>query len=510
MSFKAKIGKRPFLLGAGVLSGVVASALVISPVATSTAGAEPIAIQAPFGAPMSFADLIDRVSPAVVSVQVTTHVDASDQYAEMFERFRGLPGFEDFLDRHGGDDEEDRSREGRSLGSGFFISSDGHIVTNNHVIENAAEIIVTMSNGDELEAELIGADPETDLAVLKVTRPNNYDYVAFNVENRPRVGDWVVAVGNPFGLAQTATAGIVSADGRELGGNYNDFIQIDASINQGNSGGPTFDLNGNVIGVNTQIISPTGGSVGIGFAIEAKAAKQITDILIRDGKVTRGWLGVTIQTVDDEAAEAYGLGNDTRGAFVTEVTSGSPAEDAGIKRSDIILEVNGAKVKSSRDLTQRVGSLIAGSENEFVVYRDGGTQTINVTVGIRPTNVNDVLGRDEDEGDSVSPNRRSGESYYGMSLTRVDPDTIRALGLKSDDKGLVVQRIDRDSAFADAGLLQGDVILEAQGEILENPADLETAVNEATAKGRENLLLAIRRGRNTAFITVEIAALEGN
>ncbi len=511
MSLKAKIGKRPLILGSSVLGGALAGALALAPMTVPMAGAQPIVVKQPVGAPMSFADLIDRVSPAVVSVQVVTEIDAEEQYSELFERFRGLPGFEDFLDRHGDDEggDENGPREGRSLGSGFFISADGHIVTNNHVVENASEITVTLNNGDELEAELIGTDPETDLAVLKVKQPGTYNYVRFNTEERPRVGDWVVAVGNPFGLGGTATAGIVSADGRELGGSYNDFIQIDASINRGNSGGPTFDLFGNVIGVNTAIYSPTGGSVGIGFAIEAKAAKQITDKLIKDGKVTRGWLGVTIQNVTPEAAEALGLGEDIGGAQVTEVTPDSPAEDAGLKRSDIILAVNDTEVDSSRKLTQKVGGLIAGTTNVFKVFRDGSMKTINVTVGERPTDPSALTGQPDDES-SKAPESKSekGEEYFGVSLKPIDATVRKAMGLKANEPGLLILDIDHNSPFADAGVLEGDVILEAQGDILKVPSDLSKVVATADKNGKENLLLAIRRGRSTAFITVEVEALK--
>ena len=516
MSLKAKISNRSLILGAGALGGVLAGAFALSPMATPPADAQPIVIQQPAGAPMSFADLIEQVSPAVVSVQVVTEVDAQEQYGELFDRFRGIPGFEDFLERHGDPDEEENSpREGRSLGSGFFISAEGHIVTNNHVVEDATEVTVTMNNGDELEAELIGTDPETDLAVLKVKQSGPYKYVSFNTDARPRVGDWVVAVGNPFGLGGTATAGIVSADGRELGGNYNDFIQIDASINRGNSGGPTFDLSGRVIGVNTQIISPTGGSVGIGFAIEAASAKLITDKLITDGKVSRGWLGVTIQNVTPEAAEALGL-TEERGAQVAEVVPGGPADKAGLERSDIILAVNGADVDTSRELTQEVGGLLAGTTNAFKVYRDGGVKMISVTVGERPTDLASIGNLEEDDSE-LSPEDQSGSKsknsstkddyVFGMGLKPVDETARKSLGLSAEDAGLYVESIERHSVLADAGIEQGDVILEAQGDRMVEPADLEEVVAAAEKAGRQNLLMAIRKGRQTGFITVDLEEL---
>ncbi len=368
----------------GIAAGLMAALAMGSAMAPLAAAQKPIAVTPPAGAPMSFADLIERVSPAVVSVQVTTEVKVADRNSA-FNPFRGLPGFDEYEDQFGEDKKEEgapeKDQEGNALGSGFFISPQGYIVTNNHVVENAREVTVTLKNGDQLEAEIVGTDEQTDLAVLKVKKSGSYPFVEFATRAKPRVGDWVVAVGNPFGLGGTATAGIVSADGRELlGGNYNDFIQIDAPINRGNSGGPTFNLNGEVIGVNTAIFSDTGGgSVGIGFAIEASAAKKIADTLIKDGKVVRGWLGVEIQSMTDRYAEALSLKN-AKGAIVRTVTAGGPAESSGIKRSDIIIAVNGEEVKDSRDLTQRVGGLLAGSRNNFRIIREGKEQTVLVTV----------------------------------------------------------------------------------------------------------------------------------
>ena len=507
MSMIDALRKHSKTLGVVLAASAAAGAVAISPMTSSKVEAQEISIRAPAGAPMSFADLIERVSPAVVSVQVVTSVSAENQFGDLFERFRGLPGFEDFMDRHGGEGEEDSpSREGRSLGSGFFIDQVGHIVTNNHVVEDASEVVVTLSNGDELEAEVVGTDPDTDLAVLKVKQAGDYPFVSFAGNKPPRVGDWVVAVGNPFGLGGTATAGIVSAAGRELGSSYNNFIQIDASINQGNSGGPTFDLGGNVVGVNTAIFSPSGGSVGIGFAIEAKAAKTITDTLIRDGKVRRGWLGVSIQNVTPEAAEAQGLG-DRRGAQVADVQSSSPASEAGIRRGDVILGVNGNEVNSSRDLTQRVGSLLVGSTNEFEVYRDGKIQKISVSIGERPQDPDSAFSeRDQNSTENDDSSKGpEGDSLYGMKLSKADGEIRRALGLDEDETGLLVLDIDRDSAFAEAGVEEGDVILEAQGASLSTSSDLRKAFDSAKAKGKSNLLLAVRKGRQTGFLTVKIS-----
>ncbi len=498
----------------GLAGGAALGAFVLSPMGSNIADAKPIVVQPPNGAPMSFADLIENVSPAVVSVQVTTEVEAADQYADLFERFRNLPGFDDYLERRGEEGEDEGSpREGRSLGSGFFISEEGHIVTNNHVVENASEVTITLSNGDELEAEIIGLDALTDLAVLKVKKKDKYPYVKFSTERAPRVGDWVVAVGNPFGLGGTATAGIVSASGREmLGSNYSNFIQVDAPINRGNSGGPTFDLYGEVIGVNTAIFSPSGGSVGIGFAIEANVAQEITQVLIEEGKVTRGWLGVSIQSLSEEMAEARGLLDaegeiDTNGALVADVTPGSPAEDGNIQRGDIIVEVNGMKVEDSRELTRVVGSLLAGSKNSFKVLRDGKFQTVNVTVGVRPDDLGSTLSPQE-EPESSDGTPEGTTELFGMSVMPATDDIREALGLKTSEKGLFVADISRSSAFVDAGVEDGDVLLEAQGVALGKAQDLTKVVEEARKEGKQNILVAVRKGRATLFRTVEIESLK--
>ena len=295
------------LVGVAMVGSFSLAPQIFSP----EAGAQPIQIEAPRGAPLSFADLIEQVEPAVVSVNVTTEreVGRMADMQEFFEQFRGMPGLDEFMEqRRQEEEEEPETREGRSLGSGFFISKDGYIVTNNHGVEGATAIQVVLKDGTELDAELVGTDAQTDLAVLRVTEPGEYRFVSFGDSHTMRKGDWVVALGNPFGLGGTATAGILSADGREIGPDspYTDFLQIDASINRGNSGGPTFDLNGNVIGVNTAIFSPSGGSVGIGFSIPAAIAAPVIAQLREFGHTRRGWLGVRIQNVTDEIAHGVG------------------------------------------------------------------------------------------------------------------------------------------------------------------------------------------------------------
>ncbi|MBI1339544.1 Do family serine endopeptidase [bacterium] len=509
MQPRTKTFVRIATLSVGLACGAAIGAIATSPIVAQTASAKPIVVAAPAGAPMSFADLIDKVSPAVVSVSVITEVPVAER-SQLFERFRGLPGFEDYFRRQNpdgddGDDGEDgpeTDREGRALGSGFFISAAGHVVTNNHVVENAREVVVTLDNGDELEAEVIGKDEQTDLAVLKVKKPGSYPYVEFGTRSKPRVGDWVVAVGNPFGLGGTATAGIVSADGREIGGPYTDFIQVDAAINRGNSGGPTFNLNGQVIGVNTAIFSTTGGSVGIGFAIEANAAKSVVDTLIRDGKVTRGWLGVSIQSISPQVADALDL-PDAKGAIVADVTKGSPASKSGFKSGDIIVGINGDAVKDSRDVTRRVGGLLAGSNNTFKIIRDGKPTSISVTVAERPA----VIDNPNAPASGSRPSEPSpeGSSYLGATTRPLSADEVKALDLEAGAVGLMITKVDRGTALAEAGIRAGDALLRANNRTLKTSKDFEDEVKAAKAKGEKNVVVSVRRGGQTSFLPIDIS-----
>ncbi|RIJ14542.1 Do family serine endopeptidase [Henriciella mobilis] len=498
-------------LAAAVAGAGLTGALVYVPQNFQQADAkQPITIEAPQGAPLSFADLVEKVSPAVVSVNVVSEQEVSGMgnMEQFFDRFRGLPGFDDYMqerEQEEGEDSPPRTREARSLGSGFFISDQGYIVTNNHVVQDATEIEVVLEDGRELEASLVGTDPQTDLAVIKVTEPGKYPYVEFETDAELRRGDWVVALGNPFGLGGTATAGILSADGRELGGDspYTDFLQIDAAINRGNSGGPTFDLHGRVVGVNTAIFSPTGGSVGIGFAIPAELAVEVTSALIKDGKVSRGWLGVTIQDVTDDMAEAQGLA-EVRGAIIADVNDESPARKAGLKRGDVILSVNGRDTTDATSVTRMVGKLLAGSKNEFTVLRDGKRQKISVTVGERPVDPNALVPSSRDSSGSSSGDAEEGP--LGVSLRPLDSTARQALGLDEDEAGLIIGDIDNDSPLYEAGLRPGMAILSASYIPLKSVKDLEKAIDEAKAKGRDKILLAVRNGQRTQFVTPEITS----
>ena len=461
------------------------------------ADANPITLEAPSGAPVSFADLIEQVSPAVVGVRVRTEMQLTDRELSQRERFLeqfGLTPPED----------EPEPREGRGQGSGFFITGEGHIVTNNHVVDNAVEIEIVTDNGSVLEAELVGTDPETDLAVLKVKTEGTYPFVDFGSSKQLRRGDWVVAVGSPLGFSGTATAGIVSALGKpgdlRRSQQYTDYLQIDAAINRGNSGGPTFDMNGRVVGVNTWIASTTGGSIGLGFAIPSELVDQVTSTLIDKGKVSRGWLGVTITNVDEDMADAVGL-KDAKGAIVTRVTAGSPAEDSGLERGDIIVKINGQSVDDATITTRVVGSLLAGSENEFELYRNGKRRTIDVKVGERPNGLtaNGLITPNGDDSDE------SGDGPLGVSLPPLDEEARERLDLDRDEKGMVITALDQDSPLYEEGVRVGMAILDVNYKKLDSIEVLEQELEEARENGRENLLMAIHSERGTVFLTIDVS-----
>jgi serine protease Do len=449
------------------------------------------------GAPFSFADLVERVSPAVVTVTVeeqltqTSGIDPS----ELPEPFR------DFFNQFGQGKQFNQPRKAISMGSGFIIDRSGDIVTNNHVVENGKKITVKLPDGREFDAKLVGADKATDIAVLKVFSDKPLPTVEFGDDRQVRVGDWVIAVGNPFGLSNTVTAGIISSIGRDIGnGPYTDFLQIDASINRGNSGGPTFDLQGKVIGMNTMIFSPSGGSVGIGFAIPSSTVREIVDQLKAHGHVSRGWLGVTIQNLTPDIAATVGT-KITKGAIVSSIVPGGPAAKAGFHQGDVVLAVNGKSVEDNRDLTRRVAMLPAGSTATFSIVHDGVQRNVNVTIGSR---------KEDGQVASVAPAQPSGNAEetgeaMGLGLAAVTPEMRREFSLDNNVNGVVVTRVDPNSDAADKGIEAGDVVVSVANQSVRTPKDVKVRVAAAQSQGRKTVLVLVAGSNGQRFIALKIA-----
>jgi serine protease Do len=381
-------------------------------------------------------------------------------------------------------------------GTGFIFHGNGHIATNYHVVEGADEITVTLHDGREFKAEVVGTDPDTDLAVLKIDANGSLPYVEFGDSDKVRVGDAVIAIGNPFGLGDTVTAGIVSAEHRMIGaGRYDDFLQIDAPINRGNSGGPTFNLAGEVIGINTAIHSPTGGSVGIGFAIPSDQAKLIIDQLNEGGKVQRGWLGVHIQSMDEDLAKNLGL-DDDKGALVAEVTPDSPAASAGFKQGDVILSYGGHEIGQLRDLTSAVADTKAGANMDVVVWRDGGKTTLEVEIAQMPgeEQMAALTGQEQPQ--------QSDTPKLGVMLGQLTPDVRQQFQLSNDVNGVVVTDVQPGSPAAEKGLQPGDVIVEANRKQVSDPKAVADVVREAAEQGDHTVLLLVQRDGQNRFVAI--------
>lgn len=425
-----------------------------------------------------FADLVERVAPAVVSVRVVQAQQVETEARSPFPKghpmeryFRGAPS------------EPRRGPRAEAQGSGFVISKDGYIVTNHHVIDEGSSVTVVFNDGSEHEATIVGADEKTDLALLKV-EADDLPYVSFDESDGLRVGDWVVAVGNPFGLGGTVTTGIVSARGRDIGaGPYDDFIQIDASINQGNSGGPTFDLSGNVVGVNTAIYSPTGGNVGIGFAIPANVAADVIADLKEDGRVERGWLGVAIQPVGPEIAETLGL-EEGDGALVSQVMGDSPAEAGGLEPGDVIRAINGVAMAEPKDVSRSVAALKAGASAEFDIWRDGDDMTLQIEIGAHPDNEQVVALVDETHAEEVL-------GGLGLALAET-PD------------GIIVRGVLPASEAAEKGLQRGDLILEIGGQPVASIGDVVDDITRAKEEERKSVLFLVRSGSGQRFVALSL------
>ncbi|MEX3008092.1 Do family serine endopeptidase [Hoeflea sp. TYP-13] len=489
----------------GLAAAMVASGV---PARVQSAYADAVRVQAP--QEPGFADVVEAVTPAVVSVRVKSDIrpvssngfnfqapgmDGLPEDHPMKRFFRDFGQGNPFGDRFSerGDENRPMPRQPRarpvSQGSGFFISADGLVVTNNHVVDSGKEFTVIMHDGTELDAELIGKDARTDLAVLKVDSDRTFTYVDFDQDDKTRIGDWVVAVGNPFGLGGTVTAGIVSARGRDIGsGPYDDFIQVDAAVNRGNSGGPTFNLEGEVIGVNTAIFSPSGGNVGIAFAIPASLANEVVDELLDRGTVERGWLGVQIQPVTADIAESLGLA-EAKGALITEPQPDSPAQKAGLKSGDVVTAVGDELVEGPRDLARKIARVNPGENADITVWRDGDSQSITVEIG--------TLKEPKKAAAQIETKKPdSGEHLEEFGLTVKPAD---------DGNGLMITEVAPDSVAAERGMRPGDTITAVNNTDVQSAKDLSEAVKAATDAGRKAVLFQVTNQNSNRFVALPVA-----
>ena len=448
--------------------------------------------------PAGFADLVAKVKPAVISVRVKIEGSAETASASQ-DNIRPFPPgspMEKFFEQFGmpnmpnGRHQQRRMMTGQ--GSGFFISADGYAVTNYHVVDHAKSVQITTDSGKNYTAKVIGTDQKTDLALIKVDG-QDFPYVKF-ANRAPRIGDWVVAVGNPFGLGGTVTAGIVSASGRDIGaGPYDDYIQIDAPINKGNSGGPAFDMDGNVIGINTAIFSPSGGSVGIGFDVPADTAKMVVAQLKDKGYVTRGWMGVKIQTVSAGIADSLGM-QTAGGAIVDEPQAGSPAAKAGIESGDVILAVDGTQIKDSRDLARRISSMAPGSSVKLEIRHNGERKTVALTLGKLP---------DEQQAQANSVGtQNSDRNIARLGLTLAPAENVAGSG----NKGVAVTAVDPDGPAAEQGVQTGDVILDVGGKSVSSPADVRTNMAALRNEGKRTVLMRMKSGNTTKFVALPLGS----
>jgi serine protease Do len=450
-------------------------------------------------APESFADLADKSLPAVVNVATTQTIASDSQMQDLDEMFK------DFLDKRQG--AKPKPRKATSLGSGFIIDPAGYIVTNNHVIDNADEIMVVMHDNTELKAKLIGRDAKTDLALLKVDAGKPLPYVKWGDSGAMRIGDWVLAIGNPFGLGGTVTAGIVSARQRDINaGPYDDFIQTDASINRGNSGGPMFNMDGEVVGINSAIFSPTGGSVGIGFAIPSNLAKPVIEQIKQFGHPRRGWLGVRIQSISDDLAEGLKLPS-AKGALVAGLTKDGPADKAGIKQGDVVLKFDGKEVTQMRGLPRMVAETPYGKKVDVVIWRKGEEMTVSVLLGELDEKADDQAANDTtDQPDQQQPAEQGSKiKALGLELSSITAKQRQDFELDKDVTGVIVVDVDPDGPAAEKDLRPGDVIVEVDQKAVQSPKDIAARVKSAQDSGYRVVTLLVNRKGDSQWIAVKIA-----
>jgi serine protease Do len=467
------------------------------PAAIATEPHAPTARMLENATPFSFADLVERVGPAVVTITSETMTTENDDDAEAGSPDNLPPAFRDLFNQFN-QQHPQQPHKAISAGSGFIIDKSGLIVTNNHVVDNGKKITVKLPDGRSFDATLVGSDSATDIALLRVKSDKPLPTVQFGDDRKLRVGDWVVAVGNPFGLSNSVTAGIVSSIGRDVGeGPYNDFIQIDAPINRGNSGGPTFDLSGQVVGMNSMIFSPSGGSVGIGFAIPATTIHDVVAQLEQHGKVARGWLGVEIQPMTPEIASSMGIKAE-KGALVATVVPNGPAAKAGFEQGDVITNIDGKPVDDSRDVTRRVATEAAGSTATFTINRQGAQKDIKVLIGARP----------DDKVASAAPVAPVAPSptasAMGLGLAALTPEARKSFNLGDKVDGVVITKVDPNSDAADKGLQPGDVVLKIGSVTVKTPQDVQSGVAAAKKGGRKSVLLLVSRAGGTEFFAVDI------
>ena len=444
--------------------------------------------------PESFANLAEKLSPSVVNISTTTIIEDRKNNLPNFPP--GSP-FEEFFKQF--QDPNQGTRRAQSLGSGFIIDKEGYIITNNHVIENAEKIRVILHDDKSFDADVVGKDPKTDVALLKINpKKTSLKAVKFGNSNDLRVGDWVMAIGNPFGFGGTVTAGIVSARGRNIGGSYDDYIQTDASINRGNSGGPLFDMKGNVVGINTAIFSQSGGSVGIGFAVSSNLAKQVSDQLRKYGRTKRGWLGVLIQQITKEIADSLGLKN-THGALVSSATEGGPAYKAGLKSGDVILKFNGIKIKNMNELPKVVAGTPVGKLVKVEIWREGKIKTLNVKLGeLELAENNNLIKNNQEKGQTKSFPK------IGFEIKQLDDKDIKKYKIKKFTKGIIISKVNNNSKAYKSGLRAGMVIVRVGQSEVSDLNVITKAIEKAKKQKRNALLMLVNFEGNDRFVAVEI------